>query len=152
VPTANNIAGMFPPIASIADRFPNGEAYSLPLLAVAIVFGWTRWKTSIGRLLMIVLGVILMSALGPRLHVAGHSLFGLPWNAMHVLPLIRDALPARFMMYASIDLAVITAICLSEAALPPTLRWLAVGVILILSLPNPGSWTVAADVPPFLRW
>jgi hypothetical protein len=155
VPTPTNLLGTGRFFASISRRFPyrpEACAYvALPLLAIIAAFARSRWKTATGKFLVIMLGAIWLASLGPRLHVAGHVLFGLPWKIATHLPLIRSALPGRFSLYGSLVIALITALWMSDRAASPAIRGAAAALIVVFTLPNlnPRFWTTAVNTPPF---
>ncbi len=130
----------------------NGIGYiGLPLIAIAIVFGYSRWRDPVGKLIAIVMATIYLLCLGPRLHFAGRTLFGLPWKLFEHLPLLNDALPVRFTMYLFLALAIVTALWLNAASFSP-LGKLAVAVVtIVFMLPNlsAGYWVSAAKLPGF---
>jgi hypothetical protein len=156
VPTATNQIGATAPLERIARRFPGnhleaGACFGIPLLIVAAHFAFSRWREPFTRTLVSFLAAACVLTLGPRLHIAGVTLFGMPWKVAMMLPLIRDALPARFAMYAFVVLAIILAVWLSDDAIPAPARIAAVIAIVIFSLPNlsAGFWIRPANTPAF---
>jgi hypothetical protein len=104
-----------------------------------------------GRALIAILGVIFIFALGPRLHIDGDTLFGMPWKLFTRVPLLKNVLPGRFTMFAFLAAAVIASLWLSAAEFAPLLRW-ALGVLAVaLSFPNlsGGFWSRPVDIPAF---
>src|SRR5581483_8159575 len=67
----------------------------LPLLVLISRFLWTCRSECFARILGLMLGVIMVAAIGPVLHVADHAVAGVPWASAFDLPLLRQALPVR---------------------------------------------------------
>jgi hypothetical protein len=156
VPTSVNEIGAAGPLEWIARRFPSnpfeaGSYFGIPLLIVAASFALSRWREPLARVLTLFLAIACVLTLGPRLHIAGVTLFGMPWKLATMLPLLRDALPARFAMYAFAALAIILAIWLSDETIAPALRIAAAIAIVIFSLPNLSAafWIRPAGTPAF---
>jgi hypothetical protein len=160
IPTTVNQLGrvpFFPPIAYQfrAELAETGAYLGLPLLAVVILFARERWNAPGGRFLVHLLAVICVLAMGPRLEFAGRFVIGLPGSAFARLPLLDKALPARFMLYAYLVLAVMVAAWLAEdrgrKGGRKKLRW-ALGLAIIpFMLPNLSAsyWATPAAIPPF---
>jgi hypothetical protein len=157
VPT--HTALLVPPEAGgIARRFAAGlseeGAYLGPLLLVVVLFAARALRTRTGRLLLGSLGLIVLASLGPGLRVAGVERVPLPWAPTADLPLVRMALPARFMLYAWLVLGLIAALWLAAPSRRPWARWgkwaLAL-VCLVALLPNLALplWNARTDTPAF---
>jgi hypothetical protein len=77
--------------------------------------------------------------MGPKLHVAGTETITMPWKAALQLPLVKYALPGRFMVYAWLGAAVMAAAWLGHGR--GTGRWVLAGFAVILLYPNThGPW------------
>ena len=85
----------------------------IPLLVLVILLAVSRWSSRLVRFMTIMLAVIIVAALGPALHVAGHRLFSLPWSFLFGLPIVRNAYPLRLMVFAFLALAVMAALWLA---------------------------------------
>jgi hypothetical protein len=105
----------------------------IPLLVVAIVLAITRWSSRLVRFLTCMLVLIIVASLGQALYVAGHQVVGMPWSPLFNLPIVRNAYPARLMLFAYLLLAVATALFLARPAKRLWLRW-AVGLLVIAAL------------------
>ncbi|MGH8012990.1 MAG: hypothetical protein ACREQ4_10860 [Candidatus Binataceae bacterium] len=156
IPTTVNQLGTLGIFKNMARHFPGalietGGYIGLPLMAVAAAFLYLRRHTRASKALIVFLIVTLIAALGPRLHLDGWVLFGLPWKIAGHVPLIDNALPARFMLFAFLALAVVLAQWLSDRG--PNLWVRIAGIVLIAAsmLPNlsAGFWTRAANTPAF---
>jgi hypothetical protein len=156
LPTPTVEIALLPPLRAVAASFPGGfgeaSAYlSPPLIAIIAIWSRSHWREPMGRALLAILGVIFIFALGPRLHIDGDTLFGMPWKIFTHVPLLKNVLPGRFTMFAFLAAAVIASIWLSAAEFAPLLRW-ALGVLAVaLSFPNlsGGFWSQPVDVPAF---
>jgi hypothetical protein len=129
-------------------------AYFGPLLIVVGVFAATRWRTLSGKLLTITFLVVSIFSLGPRLHLDGTSTVPLPWGAVSRLPLLDNALPARFIVYAWLAVALMVATWLGTASTGRRAgaRWAVVGLSAALLFPNLAVplWRSGDHVPPFI--
>src|SRR5205807_2517047 len=96
---------------SISSRFPGNSletcAYiGLPLLGIVVWLSCTRWRQPTTKLLCTFFAVVCLLMLGPRLHVGGIELLGMPWKLGLQLPLVRHALPVQFSIYAVLTVAI----------------------------------------------
>ena len=156
VPTGVNQLGLAPFLAPIASRFraelsESGAYLALPIIAIAVLYARERWNAPNGRLLVHLLIVICVLAMGPRLEIGGRIVVGLPGSALTRLPLLDKALPARFMLYAYLVLAVMAAIWLAVANPRTTARWILALVAVPFMLPNlcAAYWSTPAAIPAF---
>ena len=161
IPTTVNQLGRVPFFAPIAHQFraemaETGAYLGLPLLAIVIFFARERWNAAGGRFLVHLLIVICVLAMGPRLEVGGRIVMGLPGSALARLPLLDKALPARFMLYAYLVLAVMLAMWLAPERKDSdggrsVRRW-ALGLAVVpFMLPNLSAsyWVTPAAIPGF---
>jgi hypothetical protein len=130
-------------LTGISSRFPGNSAeqtgyLGLPLLLVVLAWGWRERRGGWARLMLALLAVALLLALGPSLTVDGTRTIWLPWAALARLPFLRDALPARMMVYVWLCAAVIAARWLSDAGVSGWLR--ASAVVLIAVALAPAAW------------
>ena len=123
----------------------------VPLALLAVLFVAERRGDPSGKLLGALLALTTVAAWGPRLHLAGTETITLPWAAMLHVPLARYALPARFMLFASLVLGAMTALWLSRDGTRRGLRWGLVVLALGALVPNSSSpvWQTEANVPAF---
>ncbi len=156
IPTTVNELGRIPFFLPITHQFRAemsecGAYLGLPLLAIVILFARERWNVAGGRFLIHLLIVICALAMGPRLEIAGRIVMGLPGSAVARMPLLSKALPARFMLYAYLALAVMAARWLAEAGGRDARRW-ALGLAIVpFMLPNLSAayWATPAALPAF---
>jgi hypothetical protein len=144
-------------LGNVSDGFLNGTIENgagyigIPLILIAIMFARAHWREPRGKLLVILSATLYLLCLGPRLHVAGLTLFGLPWKLFEHLPLLNNALPVRFSMYLFLSLAIMTAMWLSAVSFGRGTK-VAIGIGTIVSmLPNAsaGYWTSTLNTPLF---
>ncbi|GLR66769.1 hypothetical protein GCM10010909_14490 [Acidocella aquatica] len=112
-----------------------GAYLGLPLLF--ILWGYCRAHS---RFFGLLLGVIILLSCGPQLRLAGVvTHIPLPWALLRHLPFIGMALPARFMLYASLAGALIAALWIAESpsGQPRRLRLLAGLLASVILLPAP---------------
>ncbi len=130
-------------LTGISTRFPGNSAeqtgyLGLPLVLIILAWGWRERRRAAARLILALLAVALLLALGSSLTVDGTRTSWLPWAALARLPFLRDALPARMMVYVWLTGAVITARWLSDARVSVAVRILAV-ILVAVSL-APAAW------------
>jgi hypothetical protein len=113
----------------------NGSYFSIPLLAIAALFLWRHRREGSARLLAVVVMIVAIAAMGPVLQVARRRLLPLPWAGAAAFPLIRHALPIRFVNYGFLTLAIIFSLWLSEPRFP--FKNVLAAVAIIALFPNP---------------
>ncbi len=123
----------------LSARFPGNYAeeggyLGLPLLILVSMIAWRHRATPAFRLAALMGLAAAILALGPYLHLAGVQISTAPWVLVSNLPVFRAMMPARFMLYA----------------------WLAIAMLLALWLGAPGKRTrfalLAACLIPLLPW
>jgi hypothetical protein len=135
----------------VAERFTGnifeqGAYLCLPLILILVLqLRDIRRRPYVKPLLVIMLAIILLS-LGPKLQVAGFATnVWLPWSLGLYLPLIHQALPTRFPMYAWLIAAVITGFWLSQAGdrRHQMIRFALAGLACLCLVPNLAmvTWT-----------
>jgi hypothetical protein len=156
VPTRTTFWGRLPAIDAVARHFPGNLAerdayFGLPMLLVVAHYGWIRRREPLTHLLIGMLVVVVLCASGPRLRVAGWTGFGMPWKIATHLPLIKSALPTRYMGYAALIVAVIAALWLADPDISIWLRSVAALLIVATTLPNPDAeiWAAPTNIPAF---
>jgi hypothetical protein len=136
---ASGFGGVF--FTPLTHRFSGGldEQTGYLGLGVLLLLCVILADANLRRLLwlpLIMLGLVLLAALGPVLHVAGHATgLILPWALIARLPLLGAALPARCMVYVFLLLAIVLSLWVGER--PGRRRLLAAGCICLSLLPLP---------------
>lgn len=156
VPTALTVGGQwFQPISA---GFPGnlGEAsgyLGLPWIGV-LILGTRHQKVKRTWLApgFALLAIIMVAALGPKLHWYGLTHVWLPESVVAKMPLLRFALPSRLMFYADVLAALLTTPALMHRSWTPKQRMGLASLVLVSLLPNfrlnPG-WTQTVRVPAF---
>jgi hypothetical protein len=125
----------------------------VPLLLVAVLLGVTSWSSKIVRFLSCMLVVIIVASFGPALRVEGRRTWLLQWAGLFHIPLVRNSVSLRLMVFAYLVLAVATALWLAgPARRVPWARWgLGVLVLVFLALDTlPMNISRHATVPAFI--
>lgn len=128
-----------------------GGYLGLPLLLAIAAFAITRWRMRSTRLVATVAAIAFIISLGSHLIVHGQSLIPLPWRAVSpTLPLFKTVIPARFILFADLALAVGIALWLSTVR--TWLPWLIVVVALLATFPaiNGNLWVSTPSQPEFI--
>ncbi len=129
-------------------------AYLGLLLVVVALFAVARWRTFLGKLLIITFAIICILSLGPTMQFRGHHLFPMPWRLVSRLPLLSNILPGRFMLFGWLVVALIVALWLSAAGRgrKAVAKWTVVGLSAVLLFPNLWAplWKSPVQVPPFI--
>ena len=126
-------------LASEPQRVSAAGYVGIPLLVLALVLAATRWSSTLVRFLTCMLVFVFVASLGPALDVAGHQVVRFPWSGVWSLPILRNAYPARLMLFAYLILAIATALFLARHGKLLWLRW-PLGLLVIAA--------VIQDAPP----
>jgi len=148
------------PLASSAERLRGNVteqlAYvGLPLLLLLGAFAVSFRRRLAGRLLVSFILIATVASLGSHLVDRGaRTGLGLPWGIIDQLPLLRFAVPGRFVLYVWLAIAVAAAYWLAEGR--PTsrvARWGLFGLVAASLAPNVSGvpWGTRVDAPPLLR-
>jgi hypothetical protein len=144
--------GLFGRVAAgfTSNLAEQGGYIGLPLFALALWFTFESRRTVEAKLLAAMLIITAAAAMGPRLHIAGHSYFKLPWSLLHRAPLIDQALPLRFTVYVFLILAVLAALWLADPRRGARARAIAVILVFVSLFPNPSAriWAEPGAVAP----
>jgi hypothetical protein len=156
IPTETNLFGTFRFARMITEKFSgvifeNGAYIGIPLIILIEAYRRTAWRTAAGRFLIVMLAIAVVASFGPALRVAGRALFPMPWALFAMLPVISNALAARFAMYASLVISLIVAIWFSSAPVRSSTKYLAAAIVVLFFAPNPSGsfWVSKLDVPAF---
>jgi len=106
----------------------------IPLLLLAVLLAVTTWSSKLVRFLSCMLVLIIVAAIGPEVYVEGRGRGEVPWAALFRVPLVRNSIPLRLMLFAYLVLAVATALWLAgPAKRVPWASW-ALVVLVIASI------------------
>ena len=131
-PTTERWSSLF-----LAKSVEDAGYVSIALVAMLIWFAISERRRAATWGLLAFVGVVSVAALGPVLHVKGNPSIGMPWGFASDLPLIGNAIPARFPAYSALAIGVIAALFLARAPRKTAiLRWVLVLAGLALLYPN----------------
>lgn len=155
-PTPAIQVGNLTPLKRVAARFSGniGEAggyIATPLILIVALYARAHWRDTAARWLLLMLTLAVIAELGPRLHIAGVTTIGMPWKLATHMPLLQNALPARFSMYVSLIIAIVAALWMSGDAAPLWLQFTLVLLTVLVTLPKLGeaAFTTPDDTPSF---
>ncbi len=156
LPSPASALGQLGLFRRLAAELPNtpyvGYSYLGPvMLAVVAAFSWRRGREPRGRFLIVLFCIVAVLSLGPKLTVGGRALFPMPGLLLYGLPLLRNALAARFAMYLSLILALIMTLWLSESAASLYAKCVVAALAILFLLPNLSAayWDTPVDTPRF---
>ncbi|MEJ2367828.1 MAG: hypothetical protein P8Z49_05650 [Acidobacteriota bacterium] len=121
----------------------------LPLLALVILYFIEFRKTRTARLTALAAGVIFIASLGPVLHIAGNQLFPLPWAILQHLPLLGQALPARFPLYLFLIFSILASFWVHESRKPVVVRTVLAAAALLFLAPRFSPYFEPLKTPTF---
>ncbi|HVA83880.1 MAG TPA: hypothetical protein VNF28_03180 [Candidatus Binataceae bacterium] len=138
-PVEPSMLSRLPPIRRLLQHTtwgcePSAYLGLLPLIVILSAAG--RPRTPRARLLIAMLLIVAVATLGPVLHLGGRALLPLPWLVAMLVPLLDNALPARFTVYLFLILAVIVALWLARREGFTAGRWLLGGAALVSIFPS----------------
>lgn len=157
VPTPLTLLGgrTFTAVSSrFSGNYAEAGAYlGLPLVALIVLCAVKYWAARRTKVLIFSAAAAAAGALGPILHIAGVEIGPTPWALTVYLPLIRQALPARFTLYVTLVAGVMVALWLSDERGKRWQRWTLAALALICLAPDLGApgrdtWR---DVPAFFQ-
>ncbi len=117
IPTGMTIGG--PLTLGISSHFvgnfyEDGAYLGIPMILLIGIAMKRLWALPWIRILIYTMSIIAVCSFGPVLHVDGKTTVAMPWTLMMHIPLIRDALPARFSLYTSFIATIVAAIGLDR--------------------------------------
>ena len=122
----------------------------VPLLVLIGLFWWHHRGVRVARLVVGAFAVVVVAALGTSLEVSGTDTgVPLPWAVAAKMPLLRYAIPVRFMAFAFLAAGVIVALWLAWR--PSVGRWMLAALTLVVLAPAAGnaSWHTTLSDRPF---
>jgi hypothetical protein len=158
IPTETNLLGNFGFARAITQKFSgdiyeNGVYLGIPLIVVLEAYRRAAWRTPAGRFLVTMLAITIVASFGPALRVAGRALFPMPWAAFAKLPIISNALAARFAMFTALVTSLIAALWLTSSSARPATKYLAAALTVLFLAPNPSAlfWNRPLTLPAFFN-
>ncbi len=158
VPTPANAVGTNSVLQRISANFPGnifeqGACIGIPLIAIALLWRGRHKGEVATRVLLGTLMVVCILSLGPFLHVGGRAVFPMPWMLLEKLPLLKNALPVRLIVFAFVPLAIVFTLWLSDPLTGSIEKVVGVMAMLALLMPNPAAsfWASRAPLPEFFR-
>lgn len=133
-------------------------AIGLPILVVAVALAALNWASKVIRFLSVMLAVVVLAAFGQAVHVHGVD-FRLPWSGIWNWSILRNAHPARLMIFGDLVLAAMMAIFLAWPARKVWLRlarWLPAALVVAAMVFEPATVSLdalgssSAEVPSFI--
>jgi hypothetical protein len=156
VPTESLLVGTARAAIAITRNFQgnaseNGAYLGIAIILIIEIFRRRYWHEPVGKFLTILLVVIAIASMGPSLHVLGRAGIWMPWAVAMHLPFISIALPIRFMIYASLIVAVMVSMCFAASNARTLIKCVAAAVILLSIAPNPTApfWLTKLEIPAF---
>jgi hypothetical protein len=116
IPTSLNTVGAFHGLESLVSEFTWGSsgAFMGPaLILVTASFLISHPNRRVAKALVAFIVLVSLAALGPVIRTQGRVIAPGPWLLVTPLPLIRNAMPGRFIMYVFLTLGVILSLWLT---------------------------------------
>ncbi len=147
------LALLFGPMAgNISEQ---GAYIALPLLVMWILYIRSYWRTGTGKLVIVAAAMFMVFSLGPWLTILDHRFsIPLPWAIFTHLPLIKDALPARFTLYVWLATAVMAAMWMAQSQSHWIFKLALTGATVLFLFPNlerPSLWCDVPTIPMFFQ-
>lgn len=156
IPTEANLLGTFGFARAISvkfsgDIYENGVYIGIPLLIMIEAYRRSASHTAVGKFLVATLAIAVVASFGPGLRVGGRPLFPMPWALVASLPVISNAIAARFSMYAALVISLIAAIWFGSASARTSTKIGVAVLVLMFLAPNPNAlfWTRPLTLPAF---
>jgi hypothetical protein len=128
--------------------------FGVLLLAALGIFVWLRRDRILVRWAAVVAAVLVIFALGPALHVAGHlTHVPFPWRLFQWMPLLNNIVPARFIILSFLLVGLLVAVLIDDVARLPAVSYrfaagAALTAVAVSLVPKPIPVT-AIQTPPF---
>lgn len=134
----------------------NGAYVGVPLIALFAVAVVLRWHIPAVRWAALLASLLVLLSLGPWLHVGGRvTSVQLPWAVIGNLPLLRNMLPGRLMLFAFLGIGIVVGDLVAVAIQAgPRRGAVAVGALVVALLPLVPRLpfiSTSAEVPGFFR-
>ena len=150
------IPGLRARATALQGNITEQTAYlGVPLLLLLAAAAWSFRRRAAGAALAAFVVITLVASMGSHLIETGHrTALSLPWAIVGQLPLMRFAIPGRFVVYLWLAVALAAAAWLA-AGWPssPLLRWSLFAVVAASLAPNPLGvpWSTRVDSPALMK-
>ncbi len=90
-------------------NFSEDDGYlGIPVIILVIMSAQALWKSRFHRSILYTLVIVVVLSMGPNLHILGHQTkLLLPWVIIQYIPILRDVLPSRLMLYGDIIVVIL---------------------------------------------
>ena len=134
----------------------NGAYVGVPLIALFAVAVVLRWHVAAVRWAALLASLFVLLSLGPSLHVGGRvTSVPLPWAVLGNLPLLRNMLPGRLMLFAFLGIGIVFGdLVAATIRAGPRRGAVAVGALVVALfplIPRLPFISTSAEVPGFFR-
>ena len=134
----------------------NGAYIGVPLIVLCVAAAVLRWHVPTVRWSALLAALLALLSLGPSLHVAGRvTSIPLPWAVLGNLPLLRNMLPARLMLFGFLAIGIVVGDLVTAAIRAGPRRGMvavaAALVALVPLLPRLPFISTPSEVPAFFR-
>ncbi|AFM43255.1 hypothetical protein Desaci_4411 [Desulfosporosinus acidiphilus SJ4] len=124
----------------IASKYTGNVAEQngyLGLSAILLLF-WAAqrlWKRRLTKILFSLVLISIILSMGPYLHILGYTTkITLPWILIEHLPLLKQALPSRLMLYGDVGIIILIILALEDYLNNNTRKSKAITLILLISI------------------
>jgi len=133
-----------------------GGYVGLPLLLIMVVVTARLWSQPLVRLAGLLAGATIVLSMGPHLHVGGFvTSMSLPFAALDKLPVIKNMLAVRLMLYVYLLAALLLGVAVDRFLRRPTPRPALAAALAVLGLvglvPNLTFPATKMTTPAFFR-
>ena len=110
----------------VGNTAENGAYLGMPLIAILLLFAWTKRRSAEARLLTLLLALGVLCELGTALYTRGDRHLALPWRLVSGLPGFDNVLPVRLAVYVALAASVAAAWWAGSTDAP---RWARAGLV-----------------------
>ena len=110
------------------------------MLIILLVFGFLKVRSRVTRFCTFATVTAFVASCGSTLSIGSVSIVWLPWALVDDLPVARFAIPARFVVFGWLSLAVLVAVVLSRLQPRPTVAVAAAIFVSLMPSFAAGEW------------
>ena len=133
------------------DSSASGETYlGIPLVLILVAFLWQERRSRVAWVAVTSVVLALIASLGPVVYLNGrYTSVPLPWRLLAGLPVLRYAIPVRFVLFGLLPAALIVATWLARGG--SWGRWALAALVIVSFVPNIGNaaWHTHIRDPAF---